>query len=118
MVYQNEKCTVTVDIDERFVIGCDEDEYDIILNLDNIKRNEPHDALRIIAKTDKTLRIAIVVRHKTDFVWSVMLHDDELFATFDKNAITLNLRTGEILHYEKDAVQEEFKFSILDEILE
>ena len=55
MVLQSGNATVVLETDEKFVIGCDEEEYDVIFNPGNIKRNEPHDAMKIVAKTDKVL---------------------------------------------------------------
>ena len=117
MVYQNEKATVVFDINEKFVMDSDEKEYDIILNPNNIKRNEPHDAFEIIAKTDKTIKIAIIVRHDKDAVFSAMLNGTDFYATYCKDAIAINVATGELISYEKDAVQEEYDFSDLDKMI-
>ena len=94
MVLQNEKATVVLDIDEKFVLGCDEEEYDIIFNPENIKRNEPHDAMKIIAKTEKVLKIAIVIRHDKDAVYSGSLYGEKLNVTFGSNAAEINVLTG------------------------
>ncbi len=117
MVLQNEKATVVYNINEKFVMDCDEKEYDIILNPNNIQRNEPHDAFEIIAKTDKTIKIAIVVRHDKDAVFGAMLNETDFYATYCKDAAAINVATGELLHYEKDAVKDEFDFSDLDKLL-
>lgn len=118
MVLQSENCTAVVEIDEKFVLGSEEENYDIIFNPENIKRNEPHDAIKIIAKTKETLKIAVVIRHNKDTEYSALLNGKELYLTFEKNALTVNLETGELLHYEKDAFSEEFDFSLLDKMLE
>ena len=118
MVLQSGKNTVVLDIDEKFVIGCDEEEYDIILNPNNIQRNEPHDAFTITARTDKILKIAIIIKHNKDAVYSGLLHEDELYATIDNDAIIINIATGELKSYEKDTVPEEYDFSELDELKE
>ena len=118
MVLQSGRCTAVVEVDEKFVLGCEEENYDIILNPENVKRNEPHDAIKIIAKTEKTLKIAVVIRHNKEFEYSALLNGKELSLTFEKNALTVNLETGELLHYEKDAFSEEFDFSLLDKMLE
>ena len=117
MVLQNEKATVVLDIDEKFVLGCDEEEYDIIFNPENIRSNEPHDAMRIIAKGEKAIRIAIVLRHDKDAVYSGSLYGEKLNVTFGSDAAEINVLTGEILRYEKDAVKEEFDFSELDKLI-
>ena len=117
MVFTYGETTAVFEIDEKFVIGCDDERYDVILNPGNVQRNEPHDALNIIAKTDKTLRIAIVVKHDKDAVYSASLYGDELHITYNSDEMTINVRTGELLHYEKDAVKEEFDFSELDNLL-
>ncbi|MBQ2899776.1 MAG: hypothetical protein IJE28_08525 [Oscillospiraceae bacterium] len=117
MVFQNEKATVVLDIDEKFVLGCDEEEYDIIFNPENIRSNEPHDAMRIIAKGEKAIRIAIVLRHDKDAVYSGSLYGEKLNVTFGSDAAEINVLTGEILRYEKDAVKEEFDFSELDKLI-
>ena len=117
MVLQSENATVVLEIDEKYVIGCDEEEYDIIFNPENIKRNEPHDAMKIIAKGEKVLKIAIVIRHDKDAVYSGSLYGEKLNLTFGSNAATINVLTGEILRYEKDAVKEEFDFSELDKLI-
>ncbi len=117
MVLQNEKCTAVVDIDEKFVLECEDEQYDVIFNPCNVKRNEPHDALRIIAKTKETLNIVIVIRHDKEMEYSALLNGEELIITFEKNAATINLRTGELIRYEKDAFTDEFDFSLLDEIV-
>lgn len=117
MVLQSGETTVVFEIDEKYVIGCDEEQYDIILNPANVQRNEPHDALSIIAKTDKTLKIAIIVRHDKDAVYSATLYDRELSVTYNGDGLILDVADGKLLHYEKDAVKEEFDFSELDELL-
>ena len=116
MVLQSGEKTVVLDIDEKFVIGCDEEEYDIILNPGNIKRNEPHDAFTITARTDKLLKIAVVIKHNANAIYSGFLHENELYATFDKDAIVINIKTGELIRYAKDEVQEEYDLSELDEL--
>lgn len=118
MVYQNKKATVSFDLDEKFVLGCDEENYDIVLNPKNIKINEPHDAISIYAKTKKLLKIAIVVRHNKDVVFSGLLYENNFIVTYDKDALTIDVETGELINYEKDAVQEEYDFSELDELKE
>ena len=118
MVYQNEKATVVFEIDKKFVIGCDEEEYDIIFNPGNIQRNEPHDALSIVARTDKLLKIAVIVRHDLNAVFSGLLNKNEFFLTYNKDAATIDIKTGELIRYEKDAVLEEYDLSELDELKE
>ena len=118
MVYQNEKATVSFDIDEKFVIGCDEEEYDVIFNPGNIKRNEPHDALSIFARTDKLLKIAVVVRHDPNAIYSGLLNKNEFYLTYNKDAATIDIKTGELIRYAKDEVQEEYDLSELDELKE
>ena len=61
MVLQSGEKTVVLEINEKFVIGCNEEEYDIILYPGNIQRNEPHDAFLTTARTDKFLKIAVVI---------------------------------------------------------
>lgn len=118
MVLTYGETTVVFDIDEKFVIGCDEERYDVILNPGNVQRNDPHDALSIIAKADKTLRIAIIVRHDKDAVYSASLYKDELHVTYNSDGMTINVKNGELLHYEKDAIKEEFDLSKLDNFLQ
>ena len=117
MILKNEKCTAVLEIDEKFVLGCEDENYDIIFNPNNIERSRSHDAVRIIAKTDKTLRIAIVTEHDKDGEYSGSLNGEELTVTFGKDAMTINLKTGEILHYGKNAVLYEFDFSELEKFL-
>lgn len=117
MVLQSGNATVVLETDEKFVIGCDEEEYDIIFNPKNIKRNEPHDAMKIVAKTDKFLKIAIVVKHDKDAVYSGSLYGEKLNVTFGSDAAEINVSTGELIRYEKDALKEEFDFSELDKLL-
>ena len=117
MILQSEKATVVLETDEKFVIGCDEEEYDIIFNPNNVQRNEPHDAMRIVAKTDKVLKIAVVVRHDKDAVYSGSLYGEKLNVTFGKDAATINVSNGEIIYYEKDAVKDEYDFSELDALM-
>ena len=118
MVLQSGEKTVVLEVNEKFVIGCDEEEYDIVLNPGNIQRNEPHDAFTITARTDKFLKIAVVVRHNANAIYSGLLHENELYATFDKDAIVINVETGELIKYEKEAVSEEYDLSELDELKE
>ena len=118
MVLQSGEKTVVLEVNEKFVIGCDEEEYDIILNPGNIKRNEPHDAFTITARTDKLLKIAVVIKHNPNAIYSGFLHENELYATFDKDAIVINIKTGELIRYAKDEVQEEYDLSELDELKE
>lgn len=118
MVLQSGEKTVVLEVNEKFVIGCDEEEYDIILNPGNIKRNEPHDAFTITARTDKLLKIAVVIKHNANAIYSGFLHENELYATFDKDAIVINIKTGELIRYAKDEVQEEYDLSELDELKE
>ena len=117
MVLQSGNATVVLETDEKFVIGCDEEEYDIIFNPKNIKRNEPHDAMKIVAKTDKFLKIAIVVKHDKDAVYSGSLYGEKLNVTFGSDAAEINVSTGELIRYEKDALKEEFDLSELDKLL-
>ena len=117
MVLQSGNATVVLETDEKFVIGCDEEEYDIIFNPKNIKRNEPHDAMKIVAKTDKFLKIAIVVKHDKDAVYSGSLYGEKLNVTFGNDAAEINVSTGELIRYEKDALKEEFDLSELDKLL-
>ena len=117
MVLQSGNATVVLETDEKFVIGCDEEEYDIIFNPGNIKRNEPHDAMRIVAKTDKVLKIAIVIKHDKDAVYSGSLYGEKLNVTFGNDAAEINVSTGELIRYEKDALKEEFDLSELDKLL-
>jgi hypothetical protein len=118
MVLQSGEKTVVLEVNEKFVIGCDEEEYDIVLNPGNIQRNEPHDAFIITARTDKFLKIAVVIKHNENATYSGLLHENELYATFDKDAIVINIETGELIRYEKDAVLEEYDLSELDELKE
>lgn len=118
MVLQSGEKTVVLDIDEKFVIGCDEEKYDIILNPGNIQGNEPHDAFSITARTNKLLKIAVVIKHNANAIYSGLLHENELYATFDKDAIVINVETGELIKYEKEAVLEEYDLSELDELKE
>ena len=118
MVLQSGEKTVVLEVNVKFVIGCNEEEYDIILNPGNIQRNEPNDAFVITARTDKFLKIAVVARHNANAIYSGFLHENELYATFDKDAIVINIETGELIRYEKDAVLEEYDLSELDELKE
>lgn len=43
------------------------------MNPENIKRNEPHDALKITAKTKDSVSIGVVVRHNAKAEYSAML---------------------------------------------
>ena len=99
------------------MLGCDEENFDIILNPENVKRNEPHDAVSIIAKSEKSIKIAIVIRHDKDLVCGGTLFGDELTVTFGKTVLAINIKTGELLHYEKEAFEEEFDFSVLEELI-
>ena len=117
MVLQSGNVTVVLETDEKFVIGCDEEEYDVIFNPGNIKRNEPHDAMKIVAKTDKVLKIAIVVKHDKDAVYSGSLYGEKLNVTFGNDAAEIKVSTGELIRYEKDALKEEFDLSELDKLL-
>ena len=117
MVLNSGKTNVVLGIDEKFVIGVDEEQYDQIFNPNNVQRNEPHDALSIIASGEKNRRIAVIVKHDKDAVYSGTLYDDELTVTFGKDAMTLNIKTGELIRYEKEALDENFDFQFFDEIL-
>ena len=118
MVLQSGEKTVVLEVNEKFVIGCNEEEYDIILNPGNIQRIEPHDAFKITARTVKFLKLAVVIKHNANATYSGLLHENELYATFDKDAIVINFETGELIRYEKDAVLEEYNLSELDELKE
>ena len=66
---------------------------------------------------DKTLKIAIVVKHDKDAVYSGTLYGNEFTAIIGADALTIDVATGELLRYEKDTVKEEFDFSELDKLL-
>lgn len=55
------------------MLGCDDENYNVLMNPENIKRNEPHDALKITAKTKDSVSIGVVVRHNAKAEYSAML---------------------------------------------
>lgn len=116
MVLQNEKCTVVTEIDESYVLGVDDENYNVVFNPREFKNSGGYAAVTVIAKTDKTIRIAVICEYSVEF--SAMLSGCELSLTVNGDAMIFDLRDGSLLHYEKDAVKEEFDFSLLDKMLE
>ncbi|MBQ7874756.1 MAG: hypothetical protein IJ306_06310 [Oscillospiraceae bacterium] len=116
MVLQNEKCTAVVEIDESYVLGVDDENHNVVFNPKEFKNSDGYAAVRIIAKTDKTVKIAVICEYQVEF--SAVLNGCELNLTVNGDAMIFNLRDGSLLHYEKDAVKEEFDFSLLDKMLE
>ena len=115
MVLQNEKCTVVVNIDESYVIGEDDENYDVVFNPREFGKSDGYAAVTVIAKTDKTVKIAVICEYSTEF--SAMLNGSELSLTVNSDAMIFDLENGGLLLYEKDAVKEEFDFSVLDEMI-
>ncbi|MBR2639057.1 MAG: hypothetical protein IKD39_00655 [Oscillospiraceae bacterium] len=116
MILKSGETTAVVDIDEKFVLGCDENEYDIVFNPKNIKRSEPHDALTIIGKTDKVLKIAIVIRHNPEVSFSGLIHGNRVFVTFENDAAIFDVGTGELIRYAQNDLKDEYDFSFLEEL--
>lgn len=116
MVLQNEKCTAVVNIDESYVLGEDNANFDVVFNPKEFKNSDGYAAVTVIAKTDKTVKIAVICEYSVEF--SAMLNGLELSLTVNNDAMIFDLKNGGLLHYEKDAVKEEFDFSILDKMLE
>ena len=73
--------------------------------------------MKIVAKTDKVLKIAIVIKLDKGAVYSGSLYGEKLNVTFGSDAAEINVSTGELIRYEKDALKEEFDFSELDKLL-
>ena len=59
-----------------------------------------------------------MVKHNKDVVFSGRLYENNFIVTYDKDALTIDVETGELINYEKDTVQEEYDFSELDELKE
>ena len=116
MVIQNEKCTAVVNIDESYVLGEDDANYDVVFNPAEFKNSDGYAAVTVIAKTDKTVKIAIICEYSIEF--SAVLSGCELSLTVNGDAMIFDLGNGSLLHYEKGAVKEEFDFTLLDKILE
>lgn len=116
MVLQNEKCTAVANIDESFVMEADNENYDVVFNPKMLKNNNAYSAVCVTAKTDRTIKIAVICEHEVEF--SAVLNETSIYLTINGDAVCFDLKNGELLNYERDAVKDEFDFSELEKLLD
>lgn len=115
MVIQNSECTAVIDIDESYVLGEDDKEFDVVFNPRRYKNSDGYSALCITAKTEKTLKIAVICEYSSDF--SALLHGKEISITCNRDAMIFDLGNGNLLHYEENTVKDEFDFSEIEKMI-
>lgn len=116
MILRNKKCTAVVDIDEKFVLGADDDNYDIIFNPKNLNERDSYSAVCINSKTNKTIKIAVICEHELEF--SAALIGTELNLSINKDIVRFELENGVLIQYENNALNDEFDFSELEKFID
>ena len=116
MILQNSVCTAVVDIDERYVLGIDDENYDIVFNPKNLKSSDSYSAVCINAKTDKKINIAVICEHEVEF--SGALIGTELDLSVYKDIIRYELKNGMLIEYANNAIDDNFDFSELDKLID